>query len=521
MSNEQQSGQEQGQSFSSVMREFVAMGFRHKSLMKTAFLWTLLGSLLAVFYFGITFESDMQILARHDITEPGVTPDASARAQLPSDNDATTMELNSESQLLLSDDLLRKVVDQCPVLVWGTPHWYTPFVRKITGMIPGYDDLRVPKAVQALSGGITATPVKDSSMIQVSYSSSTPSQSSCVVNALTLGYMAKHLAVNRPPKLYDFFAEQTETYRKRLQDSEQRLLDFARKQDAVLAATREGDSVAEANTFLASLRTTEAQIEQTQARMAELQHLQGSTTPRITTQLKDSDNSQLMATLKGTLANLQQQRAALLMKYDPAYRLVQEVDAQIKETETAIAAQDKAPVRESTTDQNPTYQWVNSALAQAKADLPSLQAQASAIRGKIAQYNEEALAFDSKSVQENDLMREVKAEESNYLLYLPKREQARIQDMLDTRRVLNVAIAEAPTMPTLPLYSVWLLIGLAFLLAAFVSAGAALIADYVDPSFRTPDEVKKFLDIPVFASIPENGHEFHEVQVGSGTSNDN
>jgi capsular polysaccharide biosynthesis protein len=70
-------------------------------------------------------------------------------------------------------------------------------------------------------------------------------------------------------------------------------------------------------------------------------------------------------------------------------------------------------------------------------------------------------------------------------------------------------------MPTLPLYSVWLLIGLAFLLAAFISAGGALIADYLDPSFRTPDEVKKFLDIPVFASIPENGHDVHEVHLGS------
>jgi hypothetical protein len=34
--------------------------------------------------------------------------------------------------------------------------------------------------------------------------------------------------------------------------------------------------------------------------------------------------------------------------------------------------------------------------------------------------------------------------------------------------------------------------------------------DYPDPSFRTPDEVREFLDIPVFASIPANGHHVPE-----------
>lgn len=518
MSDEQQNGQSQGKSFSAIMKEFVAIGFRHKQLMKTAFLWTALASLLAVFFFGLTFESDMEILALKDMTEAGITPDNNPRATVASDNDGTTMLLNSESTILTSDDLMRQVVNKCPVLVWGVPHWYTPIVRKVTGMIPGYDDLRVPKAVDTLTSSITATPVKDSSMIQVSYDSSNPNQSTCVVSALTQGYMAKHVAVNRPPKLYGFFEDQTEAYRKRLLDSEQKLLDFARKQDAVLATVQESNSVSSASTFLATLRTTEASIAQTKSRIDELESLQHNTAPRVTTSLKASDNSTLLSSLKGTLAGLEEQRAVLLEKYDPAYRLVKEVDVQIKQAEDAIAAQAKQPVKENTTDQNPTYQWVDSALAQARADLPSLQGQAAALRDKIGAYNQEAMEYDAKGVQENDLMREVKANEANYLLYLPKREQARIQDMLDSRRVLNVSIAESPTMPVLPLYSSAMLIGLALMLGIFVAIGAALIADYVDPSFRTPEEVKEFLDIPVFASIPENGHELVEVPAGSSNN---
>jgi capsular polysaccharide biosynthesis protein len=32
--------------------------------------------------------------------------------------------------------------------------------------------------------------------------------------------------------------------------------------------------------------------------------------------------------------------------------------------------------------------------------------------------------------------------------------------------------------------------------------GAAFLADYLDPSFRTPEEVQRILQIPVLAAIP-------------------
>jgi uncharacterized protein involved in exopolysaccharide biosynthesis len=143
-----------------------------------------------------------------------------------------------------------------------------------------------------------------------------------------------------------------------------------------------------------------------------------------------------------------------------------------------------------------------------------MKAQAAADAGIVKAYHDKAQVFNEKGVIQADLEREVSAAQANYLLYLGKREQARIQDMLDERRVLNVIIAEPPTNPDQTLYSPLLLVSLAFMFAAFIAGGAAFIADYMDPSFRTPDEVREFLDVPVFASIPENGY---EVPVGSGS----
>jgi capsular polysaccharide biosynthesis protein len=42
-------------------------------------------------------------------------------------------------------------------------------------------------------------------------------------------------------------------------------------------------------------------------------------------------------------------------------------------------------------------------------------------------------------------------------------------------------------------------------LAIFVATVSAFLADYWDPSFRTPLEVEAMLDLPVLAAIPHPG----------------
>jgi hypothetical protein len=87
-------------------------------------------------------------------------------------------------------------------------------------------------------------------------------------------------------------------------------------------------------------------------------------------------------------------------------------------------------------------------------------------------------------------------------LYVNKREEARIGDALDEGGILNVMVAEPPTLPALPVRSEmgFSLIGL--LLGGTVSASLAFAADSLSSAFRTPDEVALYLGAPVLASLP-------------------
>src|SRR5260370_37268376 len=100
------------------------------------------------------------------------------------------------------------------------------------------------------------------------------------------------------------------------------------------------------------------------------------------------------------------------------------------------------------------------------------------------------------------LLREQKAKEGNYLLYLRKQEEARISDALDRSRIFNVAVAEAATVPAVPSRSRGMTLLLGFLPAIAISLASAAAAEHFNPSLMTSEEVPELLDLPAVTSVP-------------------
>lgn len=254
--------------------------------------------------------------------------------------------------------------------------------------------------------------------------------------------------------------------------------------------------------FQATYNATLVSIDETEKRTRAVEAQLASTPAQTVSQVRTSENPMLMQQLKTTLLDLQLKRTALLEKFKPDYRPVQELQKQIDDTTVAIAKAEGSPELEETKDRNPSFEWLQSELTKSSADLASLRARAAETQSVIAKYREQLGEIDTDGAEQENLVRGVKEAEGNDLLYKQKREEARIADALDRQRIVNVAIAEAATVPALPVSPRWattLLLG--FLLACLVSPGVALVADYFDPSLRTPDELRDVLQIPVLAAL--------------------
>jgi uncharacterized protein involved in exopolysaccharide biosynthesis len=491
--NNKLGGTEKGQSPN--MRELLAIGFRQRRLIINTFLGILSLAVLLAFLLPKQYESQMKILVRHERADSVVSPEREQPLQLRTE--VSEEELQSEAELLKSRDLLNKVVVACELKKSGGRSWFGGEAPK--------DDEEISRAVLKLEKDLTVQPIKLTNLIGVTYRSKDPQLAARVLNSLASLYLEKHLAMHRSPGEFEFFHQQVEQYRNALANMETKLTDFSREKGVVNPTLEKEISVRKLAEFEAQVKESRATMAETRQRMRTLEAQLETLPKRMTTQVRTADNPQLMERMKSTLLELELKRTDLLSKFEPNYRPVQEVEAQIADTRKAIEDAQNAPLRDETTDRDPTYETLRGDLAKAKTELASMEARAAATDGLVHIYKEQSQKLDNTEVQHQDILRAVRADEENYMLYLHKQEEARISDALDRQRISNVVVAEPATVPFRS-QSRWLIVVLlGGILASLLSVMLALARDRWDPSFRTPEEVETLLGSPVVAAFPKHG----------------
>lgn len=478
------------------IRDYVATGFRWRYRIFFVFAVTVIAGVVTAFYVPPEYESVMKILVTRERVDPLVTADQSAAGAT---REISEEDLNSEVELIKSDDVLRNVVLATGLEKKVKPSFEDSLFRRAP-VSPAL--VRAEEAVRHLSSSLSITSPKKSNIIRISYRSKDGRLSAAVLTALSKFYLQKHLAVHRPPGQFEFFDRQVEQTRRNLSDVQAKLRESARKSE-MFAGSMDLDLVVQklADQRLA-LQQTYTAIGETEKRIATLQAQLGSTPARMTTAVRTADNPELLMQLKSTLLQLELKRTDLLQKFEPTYRTVREVEEQIGQTRSAITAAESAPVTDRTTDRDPTYEWMRSELAKARTELISMQARAVSITKYTAQYTERARVLSDSSLQQQQLLATAKALEDTYQLYLRRREEARISDALDQDKILNVAIAQQPSLPSLPTRSpITIAVGAIFF-GLLLGAGTGFASERLDNSFRSPEDVQAYLDIPVIASLP-------------------
>lgn len=475
-----------------TLRELATVLFRRRRV----FAWVS-GSVMAVAILyalvGTKYQANMKLLVRRGRADAPVS--ASENAPLDLTRMAMTEEeLNSEVELLRDRDVLQRVVQETGV---GGRDWFH-FLR----MSEGHSE-RVERAARHLAQRLKVEPIKKTNLIQVSYAADDPNVAAKVLQLIAHEYIEKHKVVHRPDGELLFFEQQLNASRQQLEESKQKLLSFATRHGVVSAGLQRDLTLQKLSEMDASSRQTRIELSETQQRVTELETQLLTLPKRSTTQVRTSDNPELLKALKSSLLDLQLKRTQLLTKFEPNHPLVQEVDQQIVQAQASIANESVTPVRDETTDKDTNYEWAKAELQKAQVQLRGLQARSAATSAQKADYLSMARHFGEDSVTQEDLLSNEKAALENYLLYVKKQEEARMDDALDERGIVNVAIAEQPVVPALPLWSSWSVIAIGIVLAGGAGTIVAFGAEYVDPSFRDPDDVFAYLNSPVLASLPK------------------
>ena len=485
------------------VRDAASVFFRHKLLLCVTFLAVALGTAAITFLMPNEYESRMKILVKNTRSDVPITPEQTVGSTGTFfENDVSENQINSEIELLTSEDLLKQVVTECG-LYGGSSS-----ISVLLGLkeAPRSQATQVEEAAKRLAKDLVVTPVKKANIIEVKYASRSPEKAAAVLRKLGDLYLEKHVKLHRPPGTYEFFKTQADQSEAQLQEAEKRLSSFQQSMNVVSMTQQKDQTVQKLTEAKSKLLETETFLREVSDRIAKGQQQLETLAPRVVTQSRALPNQYSAERLNTLIVELQNRRTQLLTKFRSDDRMVKEVDQQLKNTRVALDKASKETATEQSTDLNPLRQTLEAELARGRVDQAGAAGRHEMLVGQVKQYEAQLSRLEGITAEYEDLSRQKKESGDNYQLYKKKEEEARITDELDQSKITNVSVAEAPVqsqLPAKPNRPLNLILGV--FLGALLSIGSVLIAEFLRDTVLTPRELEKLTGERVLASLPNTG----------------
>jgi len=195
--------------------------------------------------------------------------------------------------------------------------------------------------------------------------------------------------------------------------------------------------------------------------------------------------SPIVKELRNQLVKLEVELAGLRSQFTDEYPVVKATMAKIQETREALR-------REA----------ANQAIF-LESQLAALRARDKALGDIIQRLSAEVADVPVRELELARLTRDQKVAEESYLFLARKLEEARILETSIGSEVRIVSAAEVPNTPVKPQKTRNTLFGAA--LGLFLGIGAAFLAEFLDDTLKTPEDVERSLGVPVLGVIPATG----------------
>lgn len=200
------------------------------------------------------------------------------------------------------------------------------------------------------------------------------------------------------------------------------------------------------------------------------------------------------------LAKLQRELADLRRRFSDKYPDVIRVKAEIAALESEAETRPPEPATASR-----AVQPLKETLQELDAEIASLRADEARLRGQIAVYSRRVENAPRRQQELEPVSQDHRATKELYDSLLRKYEEAQLAEGTDPGwkrprfRILDAAVA--PGAPVAPNRLQLLFLALVFALAA--TAAALLLAEQLDRSFHTIDDLRAFTRVPVLTRIPK------------------
>lgn len=372
--------------------------------------------------------------------------------------DTQIAEVENDTRVMTSVAVLRRVVESLdlaadPDFSGAGPSGLSAMVREITGRPAASPPDPAAAALRTLAGAVTARREERTFVVTVTAKARDPVKAAQVADAVVAAFVAVQ-AENRGAstrRVADALDGRLDAMRRRLEESERRVVDYKAQHDIVAAV---GSSVTEQQLVGASARVGElrSQLADADGRYAQAEAARRSGDPGA---VPEALQSPTIGGLRSQFTEAKRREGDLAATLGPRHPSLNEARAQ----ERAVKAQLQAELARIAASLKTSRDRVASDLDAARKTYAALSADVTA-NGRL-------------SVPLSELERAAQADRAVYESTLARSRQVAEQERIDTADVSVISPAQVPDARSWPPRPMIVLIG-ALMLGAALGAGAAL-----------------------------------------------
>jgi succinoglycan biosynthesis transport protein ExoP len=328
---------------------------------------------------------------------------------------------------------------------------------------------------------VDVVPVKNSQLVQVSFTSSSPELSQNVAKAIADSYISLTVdsRVDTSKQAKDFLRNQIELTKAKLEDSEKKLNNYASRNGVIyLDGDKQSVLVQKLSEITSSLSTATSDRMQREALYKQIKE-SGNDNPAIM-------NNSLIIGLKNQYATLEAEYFNKLRTFTPDYPAMKNLKSQMDAIQASIQKEQRVLVDGVTSDYK--------AAAKKEAYLnKAFEAQ----KQKILDFQDNAAEYQM-------LKREVDVNQQLQKDLLQKFNEVNIAAM---SQATNIQILDSPRYPMAPDKPKKMLNFLLSLVFGFMGGiGLAFLIEYFDYTIKDTREIEKRTSLPSLGMVPFHAH---------------
>jgi uncharacterized protein involved in exopolysaccharide biosynthesis len=436
------------------------------------------------------YRADLKILLKNESVNAIVNADDRAEGLYYLDQ-VGDARLNTETELMSSPELLASVAVK------------TGLADKESARSA---QKRVDLAVKHLQENLSIAPVRRSNIIAASYSARDPKQAELVLKTLMDDYIQFHLRMHSAPQAASIFRQMADGYSRERDLAQAKLDDFKKQHEISSLPDEKAIALQRIGDLTRQLSDVQVAIKRNQNAGNRLESFIGSTPVVVEKERRSLPNQLEIQQLNMSLVTLQSKRVEAAARYQPTDRVIHDLDEQIRLTREALTKAQASNTEEISTERNTLHVAAQSDYMRTETELAGLTHQSHEVEKQLRLQQKRLNTLEDETALYNTLTQAVSRFSDLNQTYEKKAADSQLGELLDQKRVANVAVVEEPREPlsaSSPRRGLILAVG--FVWSILLGAIVALVADLITRRVRSPYDAELALEAPVIALLSDAG----------------